>query len=36
MTTPFTKASDIADYLASLMATIKIDDGFNTDINFVS
>ena len=32
MTTPFTKASDIADYLASLMAAIKIDDGFNTDI----
>lgn len=32
MTTPFTKASDIAAYLTSLLAGIQIADGFNTDI----
>lgn len=32
MTTPFTKASDIAAYLATLLTSIKIEDGFNTDI----
>ncbi len=32
MTTPFTKASDIAEYLTTLIQTIKIADGFNTDI----
>ncbi len=32
MTTPFTKASDIAEYLTTLIQKIKIEDGFNTDI----
>lgn len=32
MTTPFTKASDIAEYLTGLIQTIKTADGFNTDI----
>jgi hypothetical protein len=32
MTTPFTKASDIANYLTTLIQTIKVVNGFNSDI----
>jgi hypothetical protein len=32
MTTNFTKASDIAEYLTSVLSTITKDNGYNTDI----